>query len=151
MMKMCLVGFLKTFLVKMKTGNNQKMKTINSRFQCVQLRTKILFRITCFKNFNLLKMKTIFKKLKQKIKMQIKHNFNFFFYFDYGFWRSRVCSCCCLCSKIDQLENWLDYKFDFHLSYISSCVLSGFVKIVPIAASYPIPILQRKIKLVFMS
>jgi len=28
----CLVGFLKTFSVKIKTGNNQKMKTINSRF-----------------------------------------------------------------------------------------------------------------------
>ena len=29
---MYLVGFLKTFSVKMKTGNNQKMKTINSHF-----------------------------------------------------------------------------------------------------------------------
>jgi len=30
MMKMCLVGFLKTFSVKMKTENNQKIKTIIS-------------------------------------------------------------------------------------------------------------------------
>ena len=39
---MCLVGFLKIFSVKIKTGNNQKIKIINSRFQ---LRTEILFRI----------------------------------------------------------------------------------------------------------
>ena len=38
-----LVGFLKTFSMKMNTGNNQKMKTIKFRFQCFQLKTGTLF------------------------------------------------------------------------------------------------------------
>ena len=42
---MYLVEFLKTFSVKMKTENNQKMKTIKSRFQYFQLKTEISFRI----------------------------------------------------------------------------------------------------------
>jgi len=33
MMKMCIVGFLKIFSVKMKIDNNQKKKTIKFRFQ----------------------------------------------------------------------------------------------------------------------
>ena len=100
-MKICLVGFL---------------KTINFRFQCFQLRTEITFRVkwncgdnecnfkqikkykkkrsqyiinfqyfyfmktenkksnqTYFHSYNLLKMKTVFRKWKQKIKMQTKH------------------------------------------------------------------------------
>ena len=36
-MKMCLVEFLKTFLVKMKIRNNQKIKIIKSRFQLINL------------------------------------------------------------------------------------------------------------------
>ena len=42
MMKMYLVGFLKIFLMKMKIGNNQKMKTIKFRFHSVQNRNLIL-------------------------------------------------------------------------------------------------------------
>ena len=41
-MKMCLVEFLKTFSMKMKTKNNQKIKTIKF---CFQLKTKISFWI----------------------------------------------------------------------------------------------------------
>ena len=41
---MCLIGFLKTFAVKMKIENNQKMKTINIHFQCFQFKRNLISR-----------------------------------------------------------------------------------------------------------
>jgi len=64
-MKMCLVEFLKIFLVKMKTGNNQKIKIIKSRFSSVENTSLILGKMK-MSNVILSKYKST-KRLKVNI------------------------------------------------------------------------------------